>query len=272
MIRWIRVLVAGLFLWMLANVVTAGQFDHTHGVWDKLLQNHVVMINQGQASQVDYAAFLQNRQMLQRYLKQLSNVSGTTFSGWSKPQQLAFLINAYNAFTIELILTRYPKLDSIKDLGSFLSSPWKREFVSLLGKTRSLDDIEHGMIRKPGDYDEPRIHFAVNCASIGCPGLLNEAYTDEKLEQQLETVTKAFLKDRTRNRFNASNGRLEISKIFDWYTEDFERGWGGWHSLNHFLVHYADSLTDNDRDKKRVATGNFSVRYLDYDWDLNDKK
>ncbi|MCB1937226.1 MAG: DUF547 domain-containing protein [Nitrosomonas sp.] len=270
--RCIQTLMTGLLLWLLTNGVAAGQFDQSHAVWDELLQNHVAMINQGRASQVDYAAFLQDRQTLQRYLKQLSGVDATTFSGWAKPDQLAFLINAYNAFTVELILTRYPKLDSIKDLGSFFRSPWKREFVPLLGRMISLDDIEHSMIRKPGDYDEPRIHFAVNCASIGCPGLLNEAFAGEKLEQQLEAVTKAFLEDRTRNRFNASTGRLEVSKIFDWYTEDFERGWGGWHSLNHFLVHYADSLTDNAQDRMAVASGNFKVRYLDYDWKLNDKK
>lgn len=270
MMYWTRTLLAGLSLWLLTGTIAAEQFDRTHAAWDKLLHDHVVMINRGSASQVDYAAFMQNRQVLQNYLQQLSDVSTGVFASWDKDDQLAFLINAYNAFTIELILTRYPKLDSIKDLGSFLRSPWKREFVPLLGKMRSLDDIEHGMIRNPGDYNEPRIHFAVNCASIGCPGLLNEAFTGEKLEQQLENVTQAFLKDRTRNRFNLSNGRLEISKIFDWYTEDFERGWGGWQSLNHFLVHYADSLTDTDQEKRLVATGNFRVRYLDYDWKLND--
>ncbi|MCB1947423.1 DUF547 domain-containing protein [Nitrosomonas sp.] len=248
--------------------VWADRFDHT--AWDRLLRDHVIMINQGRASQVDYAAFLQERQGLQHYLRRLSAVSEKTFASWSKPEQLAFLINAYNAFTVELILTRYPKLDSIKDLGSFLRSPWKKEFVPLLGKMRSLDDIEHGMIRKPGVYSEPRIHFAVNCASIGCPALLNQAFVGEKLEQQFEIVTKAFLEDRTRNRYNASANRLELSKIFDWYTEDFESGWGGWHSLNQFLAHYADSLTDNEQDRQMVAAGGFKIRYLDYDWKLNE--
>lgn len=272
MMRWIQSLWAFLFFWIVANTAVAQQFDHTHRLWDALLHEHVVMIHQGRASQVDYAAFLRDRAVLQRYLAQLSAVNEAVFAGWDKPEQLAFLINAYNAFTVELILTRYPKLDSIKDLGSFLRSPWKREFVPLLGQTRSLDDIEHGMIRNPGDYNEPRIHFAVNCASIGCPGLLNEAFVGEKLEQQLEAVTRAFLEDRTRNRFNASTGYLEISEIFDRYTEDFERGWGGWHSLNHFLVHYADSLADNAQEKMAIVTGNFRVRYLDYDWKLNDRK
>ncbi|SEN14531.1 DUF547 domain-containing protein [Nitrosomonas marina] len=248
----------------------AERFDHT--AWDQLLRDHVVMINQGRASQVDYFAFLENRQTLQRYLQRLSAVSEHTFISWKKPEQLAFLINAYNAFTIELILTRYPELDSIKDLGSFLRSPWKKEFVPLFGKMLSLDEIEHGMIRKNGIYNEPRIHFAVNCASIGCPALLNQAFTGQKLEQQLEAVTKAFLEDRTRNRYNPSTARLEISKIFNWYSEDFESGWRGWHSLNQFLAHYADSLTDNEQDRQVVASGHFKVRYLEYDWQLNDKR
>lgn len=269
--RMIQIVITGLLLLILTSGAAVGQFDQSHAIWDKLLQEHVVMINQGRASQVDYSALLQNRQTLQLYLKQLSGVDATTFSGWTKPEQLAFLINAYNAFTVELILTRYPKLDSIKDLGSFMRSPWKREFVPLLGRLISLDGIKHDMIRNLGDYNEPRIHFAVNYASVGSPGLLNEAYVGERLEQQLEVVTKAFLKDRSRNRFSASSERLEVSEILDWYVEDFERGWGGWHSLNHFLVQYADSLTDNAHDRMTVASGNFIVQYLDYDWKLNDK-
>jgi len=193
------------------------------------------------------------------------------FSTWSKPERLAFLINAYNAFTVELILTRYPKLDSIKDLGSLFRSPWKNEFIPLLGKMRSLDNIEHDMIRNPGDYNEPRIHFAVNCASIGCPALLNEAFTSSKLEAQLEVVTRAFLADRSRNRFNVSTGRLEVSKIFDWYGNDFERGWGGWHSLDQFFAQYADSLTDMPQAKNKLLAGGNRMRFLKYDWALNGK-
>ncbi len=272
MMRLTRILPVCLFFWLSVSAAIAQQFDHTHRLWDTLLHEHVVMINQGRASQVDYAAFLQDRPVLQRYLAQLSSVNEATFASWSKPEQLAFLINAYNAFIVELILTRYPKLDSIKDLGSFLRTPWKREFVPLFGITHSLDDVAHGMIRNPGEHNEPRIHFALNCASAGCPGLLNEAFVGERLEQQLEAVTLAFLEDRTRNRFNASTGYLEISEIFDRHTEDFERGWGGWHSLNHFLVHYAGSLVDNEQDKMVIATGNFRVRFLDFDWKLNRKK
>ena len=269
--RLIKRLFLVLFLLVAVKVtaVSASEFDH--GVWDGLLQDHVQMINQGQASQVDYRAFLKKRIELRTYLSKLSAVKTNEFSAWSKPERLAFLINAYNAFTVELILTRYPKLDSIKDLGSLFRSPWKNEFIPLLGQMRSLDDVEHGMIRNPGDYDEPRIHFAVNCASIGCPALLNEAFTSEKLETQLETVTHAFLADRSRNRFNASTGRLEVSKIFDWYGDDFERGWGGWHSLDQFFAQYADSLADTPQTKNKLLAGDNRIRFLKYDWALNGK-
>lgn len=270
MIMMMKRLLLTLALLVSANAVVAAEFDHS--VWNGLLQNHVQMINHGQASQVDYGGFLQKRAVLHTYLSQLSAVSANEFSTWSKPERLAFLINAYNAYTVDLILTRYPKLDSIKDLGSLLQSPWKKSYVPLFGKMLSLDDIEHGMIRKPGDYNEPRIHFAVNCASIGCPGLLNEAYIGSKLEAQLETVTRAFLADRSRNRYNATTGRLEVSKIFDWYREDFERGWKGWHKLDQFFTHYADSLTDTPEAKASIIPGSIKIKFLDYDWALNKKK
>lgn len=264
-----RTLFLIFFLSGVANAATASASEFDHGIWDGLLQKHVHMIRDGRASQVDYHAFLQNRQELRSYLSQLSAVKLGEFAAWTKPVQLAFLINAYNAYTIELILTRYPELDSIKDLGSFFRSPWKKKFVPLLGEIRSLDDIEHGMIREKGVYNEPRIHFAVNCASIGCPALLNVAFTGEKLEQQLDAVTRAFLADRSRNRYNAKNGRIEISKIFDWYRADFESGWHDWHSLNQFLAHYADSLADTPEAKKKITAGDVKVTFLDYDWQLN---
>lgn len=259
-----------LALLVSANAAVAAEFDH--GVWNGLLQDHVQMIQHGQASQVDYAGFLKKRSVLRTYLSQLSAVKENEFSTWSQPERLAFLINAYNAYTVDLILSRYPRLDSIKDLGSLLQSPWKKRFIPLFGKMLSLDEIEHDMIRKPGDYNEPRIHFAVNCASIGCPALLNEAYTGTKLESQLETVTRVFLADRSRNRYNATTGRLEVSKIFDWYQEDFERGWKGWHKLDQFFAHYADSLTDTPAAKASVIAGGVKTRFLDYDWALNKTK
>lgn len=246
----------------------ASEFDHS--AWNSLLNKHVVMIDQGTASQVDYDGFAKDRTQLEQYLKSLKSVSHTSFDSWSKQEQLAFLINAYNAWTIELILTEYPNLESIKDLGSWLSSPWSKEFVPLLGETRSLDDIEHRMIREEGVYNEPRIHFAVNCASIGCPALLSNAFTGAQLKQQLDEATQRFLKDRSRNQLKGDT--LYVSKIFDWYGEDFEKGWGGYQSLVQFFAGHSEALGLNDADVKRLKAGDIDIEFLDYDWKLNRRR
>ena len=183
-------------------------FDHGHASWTTLLRQHVRLVRSGQATQVAYAGFKADRAALKAYLDSLSAVTRAAFAGWQKAERQAFLINAYNAFTVELILTRYPDLKSIKDLGSLLSSPWKPKWITLLGNQVSLDDIEHAMLRKRGDYDDPRVHFAVNCASIGCPALREEAFVAARLDAQMDEQTLRFMSDRTRNRFNAQRGRL----------------------------------------------------------------
>ena len=254
-------------LLLLAGAIgSARAFDHGHEDWGRLLARHVVWINDGTASQVNYAGFRADARDLGHYLDSLSAVTTAEFSGWSREQRLAFLINAYNAFTIKLILTRYPELQSIKDLGSFFSSPWKKRFFILLGEQRSLDDVEHGMIRKPGVYDEPRIHFAVNCASVGCPALRDEAFLADSIDGQLEDSVRRFLSDRSRNRYNIGSDTLEVSKLFDWYGEDFEPAFG---SVRGFLAHYRRLLADTDSARSRIRTQQTKLRYLAYDWDLN---
>ena len=165
---------------------------------------------------------------------------------------------------------RYPKLDSIKDLGSLFSSPWKPKWVPLLGDKLSLDDIEHGRLRERGRYDDPRIHFAVNCASIGCPMLREEAFVAERLHAQLDEQALRFLSDRTRNRF--ADGKLEMSKIFDWYGEDFRLGHRGITSLPAYLARFADALADAPADRERIKAQKADISFLDYDWKLNDAR
>lgn len=254
----------------LAPTTRAQGFDHRHAAWTQLLQRHVVVLRHGQASEVRYASLLAQRDQLGAYLATLSSVSRVSFEGFTRAQQMAFLINAYNAFTVELILTRYPKLKSIKDLGKLFSSPWKQRWVPLLGDTVSPDDIEHGMLRKRGVYDDPRIHFAVNCASVGCPMLREEAYVAERLAQQLDEQTRRFLADRTRNRWNAQAARLELSQIFDWYAEDFRLGHQGIHSLHGLAAQHADLLADEEGSRARIRSPQVVIGYLDYDWRLND--
>lgn len=253
------------------QVVEAGNFDLSHRAWTELLGKHVVLIDQGRASRVAYADLQTDSGRLQNYLQALSAVSQAEFTEWSKNDGLAFLINAYNAFTLKLILTRYPKLESIKDLGSLLRSPWKQRFFTLLGQEQSLDDIEHETIRKPGAFDDPRIHMAVNCASIGCPMLREEAYVGARLDAQLDDQVRRFLSDRTRNRYSASSNALEVSSIFKWYAEDFSRGYRGIRSVPAFLATHAELLADRPADRDLIRTEQAPLEYLDYDWRLNDR-
>jgi len=238
-----------------------------HSAWDALLKRNVVMTGNGTGSKVNYARFKKDRVKLKAYLASLSSVKQTTFNKWPKNVQLAFLINAYNAWTVELILTKYPNLKSIKDIGSFIQSPWKKDFIPLFGRNVSLDHIEHDLIRGSGRYNEPRIHFAVNCASIGCPALSNRAYRSGTLRAQISDATKGFLRDRSRNRFK--NGRLEVSSLFKWYRGDFEKGWRGAKNLNQFLAIYANALGLTKGQQAAVRSGKIKIKFLPYSWRLN---
>ncbi|OYV02480.1 MAG: DUF547 domain-containing protein [Burkholderiales bacterium PBB5] len=246
--------------------------DHNHAAWTALLRKHVRLVRGGQATQVAYAGFKADRAALKAYLDSLSAVMPATFGGWAKAERQAFLTNAYNAFTVELILTRYPDLKSIKDLGQLLSSPWNPKWIALLGDKVSLDDIEHAMLRKRGVYDDPRVHFAVNCASIGCPALREEAFVASRLDAQMDEQTLRFMSDRTRNRYNAQRGRLELSKIFDWYGEDFRLGHRGIASLPAFAARNADQLADALADRERIRAASIDIAFSDYDWALNDAR
>ncbi len=253
-------------------VATAQSIDHSHAAWSALLKKHVVVKDGGKASQMRYAGMAADKAALKAYTDALSAVSKTAFDGFNKPQQMAFLINAYNAFTVELILTKYPDLKSIKDLGSVFSSPWKPKFIALLGTKMSLDEIEHETLRAKGRYDDPRVHFAVNCASIGCPALREEAFVAERLEAQLDEQTQRFMSDRSRNRYSAAAGKVEVSKIFDWFGDDFKQGHKGIASLPAWIAKYANSLTDAPAEREALRGMKVPVAFLDYDWSLNDAR
>jgi len=256
---------AAAFLTFLAAPAPA-QFGHE--LWQNLLERHVRWVDSGHATVVDYAGLERERESLDRYLAQLSEVSPTAFATWASAERLAFLLNAYNAFTVQLVLTRYPHLRSIKELGTWLRTPWQNPFAPLLGKRRSLDDIEHGLIRGSPDYRDPRVHFALNCASVGCPALRNEAYRGAILDRQLEDQAHRFLSDRRRNRL--VHGRLEVSPIFRWYREDFERGFRGTTNLATFLAAYAEDLGLSAEQAEALRSGKLKITFGDYDWRLND--
>lgn len=267
-----------LLFWGIAMMMPSrsyADFDHTNGLWGKVLKNHVVVAPDG--NQVQYGKLKENASDLDSYLKNLESVGLEDFTKFSRDEQLSFLINAYNAFTVKLILNHYP-VKSIKDIGGLFSSPWKSSFFTLLGKKRSLDDIEHGMIRQDEKgvksletklisalkkFDEPRIHFAVNCASKGCPLLNDKPYVPEKLDMQLEEATKNFLKDRTKNRFDAEKMELHLSNIFKWYGADFEKASG------QVVVFVAPKMASSQKEEDLIKKA--KVNFLDYDWSLNGK-
>lgn len=266
-----RILITLLVLLMATAAVAApagASFEHSHAGWDRLLAAHVEWNAAGTSTAVDYAGFKRDRRALRRYLQGASGVDAVQFRRWPLAERQAFLINVYNAATVELVLTRYPGLKSIKEIGGLFGSPWKLQVLDLLGHRRSLDDIEHAMLRGAEDYAEPRIHFAVNCASVGCPALRPEAFLGARLDEQLDDQTRRFLRDRSRNGSDSNNAALRVSKIFDWYADDFDTHSG---SVGAFLARYRAELGLDAAPASRLQQGRMRVVYSAYDWSLNSK-
>jgi len=237
-------------------------FDHDHQQWAQVLKGHLSW--HGDQSLVDYETLKKDPSTLNQYLVTLSRVTTSKYKQFSRKQKLAFLINSYNAFTLKLIITNYP-LKSIKDIGNFLSGPWDKDFITLLGKKVNLNNIEHDMIRK--DFKEPRIHFAVNCASMGCPNLSEKPFRAADLDEHLESMTQKFMQDKSKNFYNSKKKRLFLSKIFKWYGDDFEKHYTG--GLDNFLSQH---LGESDQEKRLIKQGKVSKKSLAYDWSLNDAK
>lgn len=255
-----------LVLFAVAPAALWAQFDHS--IWDGLLSRHVVEMDQGRKTRVNYTGMEQEREQLGDYLDSLAAVTRTRFDAWPLSEQLAFLINSYNAWTVELILTEYPQLDSIRDIGFLPGAAWRRKIVELFGSQVSLDTVEHEMIRGWDRFQDPRIHFAVNCAAIGCPALRSEAYSGDRLDMQLDSSARQFLADSDRNYLRDNS--VYVSRIFDWYEEDFDRGWNGIDSVQEFLLRYADALDPTQSQIEALREASMRIRYLEYDWRLND--
>lgn len=251
----IRKLLIGLMMLCVLiprSLLAESSFDHTHEAFTRILQEYVVE-HDGKSS-VRYKDLQSAPDALSAYLRSLSEVSRERFDSFSRDEQLAFLINAYNGFTIQLVLDHYP-VDSIKDIGGWFSTPWKKDFFTLLGETHSLDDIEHEMIRKW--FDEPRIHFALVCAARSCPPLRAEAFTATRLESMLEASAKNFLQDSDRNYYDSSKRQFHLSSIFKWYGDDFNERYG---SMKKFVSRYYEGSSPEQR-----------VTFLSYDWSLNER-
>jgi hypothetical protein len=207
---------------------------------------------------VDYEGLAREEDRLEEYLDILAAVDPDALPG---DEALAFYINAYNAWTLKLILREYPDLDSIKDLGGLFTSPWEIEFVELDGETVTLDHIEHDIIRPR--FQEPRIHFAINCSAFSCPPLRDEPYVGSRLDAQLEEQSRIFFND-PRHCY-VEGDELHVSKILDWFGEDF----GGEEAIPGFVLQFVEGET---RKKLEALGEGVDVEYLDYDWTLNDVK
>ncbi|HMQ49277.1 MAG TPA: DUF547 domain-containing protein [Saprospiraceae bacterium] len=228
--------------------VTIAKDPISHKVWDDLLHKHV-----NDAGFVNYKGFIQDSTLLNQYLQLLA--SSHPQDAWSREAQMAYWINAYNAYTVKLIVDHYP-VPSIKDIKRgipFVNTVWDIKFIHIQDQTYDLNNIEHGILRK--DFDDARIHAAVNCASYSCPRLRNEAYVAERLEEQLDDAMRSFINDPMRNR--VSTYKAELSQIFSWFSGDFKQNAD---SIREYINRYAtEKLSENGK-----------ITHIDYDWQLND--
>lgn len=245
--------VRGMFGYMLTAILLTGTiaahaqgFDHTHARYNTLLQAHV----DGQGM-VDYKALKTSPQKLNTYLDELAGVTKRQFASWTEARQLAFGFNLYNAATLKLIVDHYP-VKSIRDIGNIFRGPWKQKVVRFRGETITLDELEHGFLRK--EYKEPRLHVALVCAAMGCPPLRNEAYMAERLDEQLNDQSRKFLRSPKGLVLDRANGKARISSIFKWYGGDFD-------SVPDFVARHSGQDLNG-----------LNIEYLDYDWSLNEQK
>jgi len=239
-----------LVLVLTNQLATADTLDQSNEQYSKVLNTYV------KDGLVDYSGLKSNPTDLNQYLEQTSLVTKEAFEGWNKDEQLAFLINLYNAYTLDLIAENYP-VKSIKDIAADSGGPWEKPIVTLFGEKITLNSLENEVIR--GNYPEPRIHFVLVCAAAGCPELINEPYKPEILNKQLDQQTKVFLMDSDKNSIDTKKRVLRLSPIFDWFKEDFIKQSGS-------VIEFVNPYFGNE------ATAEFKIEYTNYDWSLNDLK
>ena len=243
---------AVFFIMIFSATIIVAQSGISHKPFDELLQKYV-----DENGLVNYKGLSSERPKLRSYLTSLEKNEPS--DGWTDDEQLTYWINAYNAFTLELILEHYP-VKSIKDIGSkvkipFVNTPWDIKFINIGDEEYDLNNIEHGIIRKK--FDEPRIHFALVCAAISCPKLQNTAYLPETLDSQLTKAAKDFMGDPSKNEIKSSS-KANLSKLFSWYGGDFTRKMS--------LVDYINQYSETKLDKRA------RLNYMEYDWALNEQK
>ena len=231
-------------------LATAAAPAPAHAEWTALLKTYV------HSGEVDYRGLKEHAAVLNGYLRTLVAVKDA--KALPPGERMAFWINAYNAYTVRLILDHYP-VDSIRSIGLLPGAAFRQGFIPLTGKELSLNGIEDRLRA----MKDPRIHFALVCASKSCPELRPEAYTGARIEAQLDDAARRFLADKRKNRFDAPDRTLRVSSIFKWYRGDFE-GAGG--SLESWLVRYAPAAAG-----PALRGGGAKIEFLDYDWSLNGR-
>jgi hypothetical protein len=232
------------------------RFDHDHRVWTAVLSEYV------RGGWVDYRGLVANGQPeLDAYLRALAE-GASAEAGWTRQERLAFWINAYNAFTVRLILDHYP-LRSIRSIGLLPLAAFRTRFIPLGtgGRLVSLNTIENDVLRH--QLDDPRIHFAIVCASKSCPALRSDAYRPSVVDQQLDEAARAFLNDGAKNRWEPNTRTLYLSSIFKWFRSDFERAAG---TLPAFVARYLEPSH-----AAALSNGTVRIVFLDYDWSLNER-
>tara|TARA_B100002052_G_C15839259_1_gene579353 strand:- start:767 stop:1567 length:801 start_codon:yes stop_codon:yes gene_type:complete len=231
------------------------EFDSAHQQLAKILEQ----VTDG-FGPVDYEILHRDPKALEEYLNHAASVPRSQFDGWPKPERMAFLLNVYNAATLKLMADHYP-VTSIKMIGG-VRSVWNLKVVRLFGEKWTLNDVEHGMIRKM--FQSPFIHFALVCGAKGCPVLRKEPYTAARLEEQFAEQARSFLRDEEKNFVELGKQELHLSPIFKWYGEDFGKDDA---EIIQFVADYFPAKT-----AEALRAGGFKIRYTDYDWSANTKK
>lgn len=241
------------------SLAPAAEFDHSHARFDALLKQHV------KDGWLDYRGVIEDKAELAAYIDELEAVQPSELEAWSREERYAFWINVYNAHVIQLVIDHYP-VRSIKDIGgAIFGQVWDKEFIELTAfhpegddDKLSLNDVEHEILRPR--FEDARVHAAVNCASYSCPVLMAGAFTADELEEQLDRQMRAFVNDPVRNGLDPKGKRLELSEIFKWFSEDFERDAG---SVREYVLEFA-------RPEIVEFVKQAELGYRDYDWSLND--
>lgn len=249
-------------LWQRTTIVSAAEL--TYDDYAAVLKTYV-----NQNARVDYNKLQVNRQQLDAFNASLANVDRGTYAAWTEQQQIAFWINAYNAFTLQSIIDQIPIKKSIRDIPGV----WRGRKFAIAGELKTLDNIEHQILR--AEFNEPRIHMALVCAAISCPPLGREEYKGNQLDVQLDDQTRKFLASPNGLRISRAEGRVYLSSIFKWFGKDWIETYGvegkftgskSERAVLNFISQYLDEV-----DREYLLQGNYKLKYLRYNWSLNEQ-